>query len=698
MSEIGAPSGPQRPSSEGPGRVVRAHRSRDNPEHTDDENRRDAPRHQQARARHHPHDPAVSLSATLAQVKPGTQVTGAVVAFDADDRLVLKAGGGVYTLEFDGSIPPSVRQAERVTVLITQTDHVIEARLTAADGRALSSPALVEVTLVRVPNAPGATKPDMPAPSVPFTRYGPATLKVIPDTPPAGGTGTGARDDDIARLVSPSPPLIRTGGGEGAPLQPPLANTESGAARGGAPQPLAFLPPEQLASTTGPRVAAGKVPPGLAQGGSSPAISATIPESVLTRAPEVAEGLAFVARIRAPGGDALPLTGPVTGEKAAAGFVSGQIVHVTVAAGSAGGNPSPASDASPALPPTATRTEAVVRADPGIPLNNTPSASLPPRHLATPVGDIPLPPANSLAVGTRVTVTIEPVAPVSSSAGGAPSAPSRPAPPGPSPSSVAPSSVPLTSAPAGPAPTTEIIWPPFGPLPLDGGNQDWPALSSLVAGAHQIDPGLGQAIAGKLPTPERPVNPVTLLFLNALGMKSPMRLLLGADGMETILKQGGGPTLRAVEEDMARLSRLTVEHGCLDWRPHAFPLQTGNGVEALLMLVRHAFEDGERHTPDDRDPDDNPRKMTRFVLDLELSRLGPVQVDGIVRTESFDLILRTGAPLGPGPEAEIEDLFSRALARNGFRGGCSFQIGHPFPVDVAAAIRQAEARSPARLA
>jgi hypothetical protein len=188
---------------------------------------------------------------------------------------------------------------------------------------------------------------------------------------------------------------------------------------------------------------------------------------------------------------------------------------------------------------------------------------------------------------------------------------------------------------------------------------------------------------------------MTLLFLNVAGIKSPAQILLGQQGFEAAEKQGHGAQLRAIEEDMARLRSLTVDHAGLEWRPFMLPIQADNGVQALFMLVRHAFEQDDRGDGRTSDADDkDPKKVTRFILDLSLSNLGPLQVDGMIKTRRFDLILRSGEPLGERATSHIEGLFRAALDRNGFTGDCSFQSGRAFPVNVGNAIREAEMHRP----
>ena len=67
-----------------------------------------------------------------------------------------------------------------------------------------------------------------------------------------------------------------------------------------------------------------------------------------------------------------------------------------------------------------------------------------------------------------------------------------------------------------------------------------------------------------------------------------------------------------------------------------------------------------------------------FLLDVELSRLGPLQFDGLVRGKRLDLMLRTQRPLDPAMRQEIAEIFQTAQQATGYAGQLFFQAGAPF--------------------
>jgi len=67
---------------------------------------------------------------------------------------------------------------------------------------------------------------------------------------------------------------------------------------------------------------------------------------------------------------------------------------------------------------------------------------------------------------------------------------------------------------------------------------------------------------------------------------------------------------------------------------------------------------------------------SRFLVDLTLSQLGPLQIDGLVRRSAkrFNLVIRTTTPLPDDAQAEIGGIFAKALEGLGMGGNATFQV------------------------
>jgi hypothetical protein len=98
--------------------------------------------------------------------------------------------------------------------------------------------------------------------------------------------------------------------------------------------------------------------------------------------------------------------------------------------------------------------------------------------------------------------------------------------------------------------------------------------------------------------------------------------------------------------------------------------------ELWSLLGLHLF-DGQHPLPlrlaVKRPPDETPTEAgARFLVEVELSRLGALQFDGRVQGRRLDLLLRTRAALPPELRAELAALFHDAKSAAGFSGEIAF--------------------------
>ena len=78
--------------------------------------------------------------------------------------------------------------------------------------------------------------------------------------------------------------------------------------------------------------------------------------------------------------------------------------------------------------------------------------------------------------------------------------------------------------------------------------------------------------------------------------------------------------------------------------------------------------DADEVDEDANGADGHGARANRFLIDLTLSRIGELQLDGLVRPRRFDLILRTHMPLPPEMRQEIGKLFQNSLETLGMTG------------------------------
>jgi hypothetical protein len=102
------------------------------------------------------------------------------------------------------------------------------------------------------------------------------------------------------------------------------------------------------------------------------------------------------------------------------------------------------------------------------------------------------------------------------------------------------------------------------------------------------------------------------------------------------------------------------------------PLMHDGSLRQIRLYLRERFGSGEQ---------ENEKHGTRFVIEASLSHLGNIQLDGLVRSARFDLMVRTQEPLLAAMRSEISALFARANEEFGVQGRINFQVQERFPVD-----------------
>ena len=105
----------------------------------------------------------------------------------------------------------------------------------------------------------------------------------------------------------------------------------------------------------------------------------------------------------------------------------------------------------------------------------------------------------------------------------------------------------------------------------------------------------------------------------------------------------------------------------------------GEAIEKIIFSLHRPPDD-----PDEEEPRRDRRKgggrPVRFLIDLTLSVLGPVQIDGLANPgeQRFDLVLRTRTPLPQEIRRDIIGLFANAGTVLNLGGSLHFQVTERF--------------------
>ena len=233
--------------------------------------------------------------------------------------------------------------------------------------------------------------------------------------------------------------------------------------------------------------------------------------------------------------------------------------------------------------------------------------------------------------------------------------------------------------------TGRAVFPPAGSADAEGRlartlalARNWPSLNAAIAALEQDAPRVARALVETLiPRADTQLAANVLSFLVALRGGSLVNWL--GEGPARTLQRLRPDAFNRLSDDFRSLARSADEPVAGDWRVTVVPFHNGQELRSITLYLR-------RDRDADGDDAERGRDDTRFVVDVELSRLGHMQLDGLVRGQDkrFDLIVRSERPLPPWMRDDIREIFAEASALTGLKGGTSFQAGPAGFIDVAA--------------
>lgn len=236
----------------------------------------------------------------------------------------------------------------------------------------------------------------------------------------------------------------------------------------------------------------------------------------------------------------------------------------------------------------------------------------------------------------------------------------------------------ITTPPAVPAPATAAA-------PLSTLARQWDALQQIVTllGSPSIAstaplPPLLTAAQPQAPNVPQNISAGLMVFIAALRGGN-FTNWLGKENTEALRQKGHEELLRRAETEFTSIARQYNEPAPTQpWQMLFFPIAAEGHVQQVRIFTKR-----------DRKRDDNRRAKadedTRFVVECELSQLGALQMDGLVRrhetTLEFDLYIRSLKPIDAAMQQDILTIYNDIGKITGYQGNLVFQPVREFPVN-----------------
>lgn len=230
----------------------------------------------------------------------------------------------------------------------------------------------------------------------------------------------------------------------------------------------------------------------------------------------------------------------------------------------------------------------------------------------------------------------------------------------------APSSVPSV----GPWSTTGFAGPP--------GTASWPALTDALDVLARSSPAIGQRLAAAMPQGDPNLTANVISFIRA-ARTNDLKQWTGEDPVKALEAAGprGRKAAQKLSDDVRDVGAAQQRAGQSEWRALSIPFAVGGMIERITIVVRREDrgEDG-----DEAERKARREKGQRFLINLNLSRLGELQFDALYKQGSrqFDLMIRSRLPLAQEIRRDISAVFTQSAEALNLKGGVGFQVTDQF--------------------
>lgn len=206
----------------------------------------------------------------------------------------------------------------------------------------------------------------------------------------------------------------------------------------------------------------------------------------------------------------------------------------------------------------------------------------------------------------------------------------------------------------------------------------WEGLEEAMTILQQTNPAIAQQVMQQhIPQPGPKLARDILFFLLALKTDDTEQWI-GKKTLEALEQSSRSDIVRKFSSELGTIRQLFTNPPSPDWQAAFIPIHHQGEWQQIRLYVKRdrEKEEGQQQNKD--------TGSTRFIMEVDLSRMGSLQFDGFVKKQpkntQFDLIIRSAQPLRSEDQHAIRSIYADAAGITGFKGGLSFQTCHPFPL------------------
>ncbi len=202
----------------------------------------------------------------------------------------------------------------------------------------------------------------------------------------------------------------------------------------------------------------------------------------------------------------------------------------------------------------------------------------------------------------------------------------------------------------------------------------WNVMQEINHLITQIAPELSANFTNIIPNPSSPaqISNMALFFISAIKSGN-IDNWLNSKIIDVIKDSNKSGLLSRLSTEFSMISRIYNETYGSEWRTTIIPLMFQNEIHKVIINYRREKNDQTE------DIKDFVGEKTRFVVDLNLSNIGNIQLDGLFisnknkKLNRLDLIIRTKQAFSETMKKEMRRIYSSSLNEIKFTGELSFQ-------------------------
>jgi hypothetical protein len=218
-------------------------------------------------------------------------------------------------------------------------------------------------------------------------------------------------------------------------------------------------------------------------------------------------------------------------------------------------------------------------------------------------------------------------------------------------------------------------------LPLSTPTMGWGSVTEALQLLQRTDPQAATHLAAAIPDGGPRTAVAAMAFVAA--MKSgDARQWPGDTALRGLERAGarGAQLAAQISGEVRELAQRTADTGS-EWRTLPMPWNAGGEIDRIALIMRR-----EGDSDEDANRKGGRGKGTRFLINLDLTKMGELQLDGMFRKadRAFDMMIRTKDALPDNIRRDLAGLFANSNAAMGLKGALSFQVVKRFPDPTAA--------------